>query len=417
MDDLLFTNVRVITMDDSMPRAEAVFVSGDRIKFVGSAREASQFVQASGAGKNLSVIDLKGKTLVPGFNDDHVHLLAGADHLMMPDLSGKSGREIVDFLKSRYQDARPGDLISGSGWDYTACRDPDKKLLDNAFPENPVVLLQYSGHGAWVNSLVLKQLKIDSSTPDPDGGRILRDSNNEPTGILQDMAATPLHTRRFMEMNFNKQVRRKLLDSALQMFRENGITSVQDNTWVPFTAGEYVRYARMGSLTLRISCWSLGIKPFLAAWMELKPFHGTWVRQGPRKYFLDGTFSTKTAWLKEAYNGEDANFGMPYLPLDKLSLIVTAAARAKRQIAFHAIGDKAVHELVNTVEKASERYPAVTGLRLRVEHAQLISPEDLPRIKTLGLVISAQPSALVSPEKDGAILGSERSRAAYPFRS
>lgn len=421
MSGLIITNVHAITMDDSFPQAEAVLVIGDRIIRTGTSADILRFAKAS-FGEDftragIDHIDGKGKTLIPGFNDDHVHLLASGDYFSRPNLAGKSCKEVIPFLIDWYRDAEPGELITAGGWDYPSCQVPHKNLLDEAFPANPVVLFQYSGHGAWVNSLALKQLGITRHTPDPEGGAIMRDPDGEPTGILREAAAVPLQVMRQKRMNFDGRTRRRLLDNALKVFREYGITSVQDNTWIPLTAVEYKRYHRRGNLSLRVSCWSLGIMPALAAWMEITPFTGNWIRRGPRKYFLDGTFSTKTAWLLEPYEGEADNTGMATLSTSSLGRIISAAASREKQTAFHAIGDRAVHELVAEAAKVAERHPGIRHTRLRIEHAQLVSREDLPLIRDLGIVMSVQPAALVSPEKDKSLIGKARAKHAYPYRS
>jgi predicted amidohydrolase YtcJ len=151
--------------------------------------------------------------------------------------------------------------------------------------------------------------------------------------------------------------------------------------------------------------------------MKLACYDRFWVRKGPWKYVVDGAFSPHSAWLGEAYSGEEHNTGKAVLQPLQLARLVKQAARHKRQAAFHAIGDRAVHEVVNAVEKASNVYPWISSLRFRLEHAQIIRPEDMPRIKKLGLLVSAQPTALSQPEKDFALVGAERFRLLYPYNS
>jgi hypothetical protein len=144
---------------------------------------------------------------------------------------------------------------------------------------------------------------------------------------------------------------------------------------------------------------------------------GAFVRIGPWKFFLDGTFSTKTAWLHEAYAGEPENTGSPTGTPAYYRRLVRRAARRRRQTAFHAIGDRAVSTLLDSVEELSSRFPEVTGLRLRLEHAQLVRKEDMPRLRRLGVLVAAQPHAMWNPGKDRALLGDTRYEAAYPYRS
>jgi hypothetical protein len=209
----------------------------------------------------------------------------------------------------------------------------------------------------------------------------------------------------------------RFLEKALSLLRENGVTSVQDNTWYPGLVRLYRRFEREGRLTARISCWSDGRAPARKWRLEHLGYSGKMITLGPAKYFLDGTFSTKTAWLLEPYSGDPENYGIPMGSIEWLRGLVLRAAEAGRQSAFHAIGDRAVRELVSSVEAAALRHPGTRELRMRIEHGQLISRDDIPRIRDLGIVVSAQPHALGTPDKDRDFLGEERSAGAYPYRS
>jgi hypothetical protein len=218
-------------------------------------------------------------------------------------------------------------------------------------------------------------------------------------------------------MHRNAALQRGMLDRALGELARVGITSVQDNTWFPSTVRLLNRYRRDGRLTARVSCWFYGMMPAAAALMGLNRFDGLWVRRGPWKYLLDGTFSTRTAWLLEAYAGEPENYGIADGVAELADRAVDLSLRRGRQAVFHAIGDRTVRELVNTIDRYSQRYPHAAKLRFRIEHAQLIDPGDIPRLRDLGILVSAQPSALATPEKDADLLGSTRAGRAYPYRS
>jgi hypothetical protein len=151
--------------------------------------------------------------------------------------------------------------------------------------------------------------------------------------------------------------------------------------------------------------------------MNLKRFDDVWVRRGPWKYLLDGTFSTRTAWLLEAYAGDPGNRGIADGVSELADRAVGLSILKARQAVFHAIGDRTVRELVDTVERYSRGNHNAARLRLRIEHAQLIDPEDIPRLERLGILVSAQPSALATPEKDADLLGPQRAARAYPYRS
>ncbi|HUX20628.1 MAG TPA: amidohydrolase family protein, partial [Spirochaetia bacterium] len=328
-----------------------------------------------------------------------------------------SEREIVVLLREVYRSVPKGELIVGNGWDYPHCLNPHRLLLDEAFPDNPVSLFQFSGHGVWVNSRLLDRLRISRLTPDPVGGRIVRDERGEPSGVLYDAAARPLHIMRNVQRNKHPENLDRFLETALSHLRENGVTSVQDNTWYPDLVRLYGRFESEGRLTVRVSCWSDGRAPARKRRLEHLKYPGEMITLGPAKYFLDGTFSTKTAWLLEPYSGDPQNYGIPMGSIEWMRGIVLRAAKAGRQSAFHAIGDRAVRELVSSVEAAALRYPRTRELRMRIEHGQLIYRDDIPRIRDLGIVVSAQPHALGTPEKDRDFLGEARSERAYPYRS
>ncbi len=428
MKSLLFTGATFLTMDERSPSVAALAVRDGMLVFSGSLAEARAV-----AGPGAETVDFGGKTVIPGFNDNHLHAIILGDHLMAPDLGGLSEKEIVALLRERWRDAPPGRILYAFNWDYPACPEPRKELLDEAFPRNPVILSQFSGHAQWLNSRALAALGLRKDGPDPRTGQILRDPDGEPTGVVRDLGDTGLSKKRFAEIFFDRAQREERLDLALERFRREGITSVQDNTWFPQPLSSYGRYAKQGRLTARFSCWSLGRQgwttPAMRAAFALGGAFGflprDWVRPGPVKYFLDGAFSTRTACLCEPYAADprfagedkaDPSRGMcgdisePLAELDYL-------ARHRLQGAFHAIGDRAVQIFLDAFEKVADRHPDMTNYRIRIEHAQLIRPEDIPRIHDLGLVVSAQPSALGSPEKDLKLIGRERSLRAYPYRS
>lgn len=230
-----------------------------------------------------------------------------------------------------------------------------------------------------MNSRVLQKYRIGSKTPDPEGGKIVRDEQGDPTGILRDNAALPVHRARFLKMHTNRTMQSEMLERTLAELRKVGITSVQDNTWFPSTVGLLSHCRRQGQLTTRVSCRFNGMMPSVASVMRLKRFDGSWVARGLWKYLLDGTFSTRTAWLLQPYAGEPENYGIETGVREKMERFIELSIRRRRQAAFHAIGDRTIHELVNTIERLSLSCSGVADLRLRIEHAQLIAHDDSPR--------------------------------------
>ncbi len=410
--DLVLYNANVITVDEAMPRAEAVAVAGDRIAYVGNSSRAREM-----AGPHAVQIDLEGMTLIPGFNDNHVHSFGAGTFFLEPILWGKSCEEIAEIIKEEAKRKKPGETIFGSSWDYPDCPRPHKSILDEAAPQNPVFLTQYSGHAAWANSAMLEKMKIGRDTPDPEGGQIVRDENGGPTGILRDTAMGNAGYMRIAKRLLNKEKHRQAMDKILDLYAEAGITSVQDNTWEPITARLLTDYKRKGKLTCRFCCWPYGQAKGAARLMALASFDDIWVRKGPWKYFSDGAFSTRTGWLTEPYADEPDNYGEPRYEVGELREIVMNAAKNHRQIAIHSIGDRAVHEVINAVEMAQAKYPWTRDLRIRLEHVQLIEDQDIDRMRELGLLACVQPFTISSPDKDLVLLGPERAKKAYRFHS
>lgn len=399
-------------MDAGRPRADALVVEGERILFVGSAAEA--FDRAGPAAEH---IDAAGAAIVPGFNDNHVHAIIYGDQGNQVRLTGMSAEQIVETLMERHAGIKPGKLIMGYDWDYPACPKPTKEALDRAFPENPVLLAQFGGHGLWMNSFALQKMRIKKGEPDPPGaGVVLRDENGDPTGVVREMSNNGFFARHFFRMFILRSMREPRIRTALDSFRRYGITSIQDNSWFVPVVFTFARLRDRGELTARTSCWSYGAVPWTVPLMALGRYDGLWVRRGPNKHFLDGSFTTRTAWLWEEYADEPDNFGRGE-PQEAVEKIIRRLAARGVQGAFHAIGDRAISTFLDAVERLQGELPETKGLRFRLEHAQLIRPQDIPRLHSLGILIAAQPSALTTPDKDIRLLGERRALAAYPHRS
>jgi predicted amidohydrolase YtcJ len=410
--DLVLFNGNIITVDANKTVAEAVAVSDGRIAFVGNSEYALLM-----ADKDTRKIDLKGKTLVPGFNDNHTHSFGAGSFFLQPLLWGKSCEEVAEVVKVEASKKRPGELITGSSWDYPTCPAPHKSILDDAAPDNPVFLTQYSGHGSWVNSRMLDKMGIDKNTKDPEGGQIVRDENGEPTGVLRDTASGSAQYSQFVKQLLVPSRHDEVINKMLTLYKEAGITSVQDNTWEPITARKLMKMHKKGKLTCRFTCWPYGQAKGLPHLMHLASFNDEWVRKGPWKYFADGAFSTRTGWLSKPYADEPGNYGSPRHTPEELDKIYLKAAKSKQQLAMHAIGDQAIHELLNAIEKAQETYPKSINLRHRFEHVQLVMPEDIARMKKLGVIACVQPFTISSPDKDLVLLGPERAKRAYMFKT
>ena len=416
MEQLLLVNGDFITLDPARQRAQALLVDGERIAAIGSEREVSA-VAAAGARR----VDLGGKTAVPGFNDNHIHAVSGGHHSQRPLLYGMDTEEVIAHLRERHDGIPRGGLISGFGWDYETCPNPHRSILDRAFPGHPVVLHQFSGHAVWVSSEALRRMRIDRRTPDPPHGRIIRDEKGEPTGVLRELGNNRWLRKQFAARHSHPPSIEAYLLRALEDYGRLGITSVQDNTWFHRVLGVLAALRREGRLTTRFTYWFRGERRREALLMRMRRLDDSWLRPGPWKYFLDGTFSARSAWLTEPYADESEQSGLGKSREQIIPLIEphvrSRDPRGRAQVACHAIGDRAIQEYLDVVEELAARYPWITTMRLRIEHGQLIRSEDIPRLRRLGVLIAAQPHALGTPEKDARLLGARRAERAYPYRS
>ena len=436
--DTIWQGGSVVTVDEEQPRAEAVLVRDKRIEAVGSQAE----VRAA-ARPDAEVIDLEGCTLIPGFNDAHIHLFIMGDHANSITLHGLSKAEILERLGAaagagaadagtKHEGGGATARDTGGGgdnttasdtspllayaWDYERCPDPHKRDLDEVFPNRPVILFQFSGHGAWVNSAALKLLQIDADTPDWEMGGPDRDENGELTGILREPSNSPqVREVRDAQWRDRENVRRGLR-AALPKLAEHGITSIQDNTWFPWVLDEIKQLHRRGELTCRLSCWAYGKQPQFVRAFRRRRFNKDWFARGPVKYFWDGAFSSYTAFLTEPYADRPGIRGKG-TEVDAIAHILRRATRRNRQIAAHSIGDAATAAYIDAMAQVATERPTARQLRHRIEHGQLIRSEDIPRIRDLGMIVSAQPHAASDPGKDRRLIGQERLRRAYPYRS
>ncbi|MGA2547085.1 MAG: amidohydrolase [Rectinemataceae bacterium] len=416
----LWRNAEIITMDPALPRARALVVRDGIVDYVGDEGAA---LDRAGAG--AEVRDLGGRAVVPGFNDNHVHAVHMGDHALAIDLGGLDEGGIVALLRGHFPQPRSGQIIRAFNWDYPSCPNPRKELLDEAFPRNPVVLSQFSGHAQWLNSSALRAIGIRRGHPDPwsgagpRAGSVLRDPDGEPTGIVRDLGDTALSRKRSRKIYFDPRMREERLDIALTAFASFGITSVQDNTWFYPQLFSLRKRLDAGTLSARFSTWFLGRRPRAVAAMRAAYAFGLgdrdWIREGPVKFFLDGTFSTRNACLCEPFEDspEEGLCADPSAPLAELEYL----AKRRLQGAFHIIGDRGIAIFLDAYETVLARRPGLRELRIRIEHAQLIRPCDIPRIRELGILVSAQPTALENPGKDELLLGRERALRAYPYRS
>lgn len=427
---VVFRNGHIYTNDPQRAWAEALAVRGETLVAVGSNAEVEK-----AAGKADEVIDLRGAFVMPGFNDAHVHLGGAGQAAVSVSLHGaQSIEEVQQRIRARLSDYKPGEWITGAGWDYTLWPDkkfPNRQQLDAVAQDRPMMFGHISGHVAVVNSLALKLAGITRETPNPPGGEIERNASGEPTGMLKEGSAMGLVGSKIPPPS--PELRRKGIELALADLARNGITSIQDNslvdaigkpaselgyeTWDDFSV--YRQLKSEGKLTARITEWL----PFPAPLERLEAMRrdgGTtdpWLKTGALKMVTDGAMGSRTAAMFAPYSDDPKNSGIMTMETEKLRAFAIERDKAGFQLAFHAIGDRA-NRITLDVFEAVAKANGPRDRRDRIEHAQVVAPEDFARFAKLQVIASMQPSHETTDMRWAEQrLGPERSKGAYAWAS
>ncbi len=429
--DLLLVNGIIHTMDAEAPLASAVAVRSGRILFVGGDAEARAALgarAAEGGGASPECVDLDGRCVVPGLTDAHLHFRWFAESLCAVDAETATLGEALARVGEKARTVKPGAWVTGSGWNHNvwtgqtgAAGFPTRQHLDGVAPRNPVALKAKSGHAMWVNSLALERAGIAAETPDPEGGKIVRESAGDgrtPSGILLEnamrivQAAIPAPSPRELA---------ELMKTAQAALHRVGLTGIHDyDGALAFQALQEMEAG--GELTLRVV---KGIPRELldqAIGLGLRTgFGGERLSIGALKMFADGALGPRTAWMLDPYEGASGSscLGIPTLSEEQMADDIRRANAAGIACAVHAIGDAACRAVLNACEKAASAGvgQARGAPRNRLEHAQLLHPDDLPRLAALGVIASMQPlhatsDMLIADRHWGA-----RSAGAYAWRS
>jgi len=411
--DLVLKNGKIVTIDKNNSEVEALAVIGDKIMSLGTSEDIEKYI-----GNKTKVIDLKGKLAIPGFIDAHTHFASGGRSLKILNFRGvDSIEEIQKKIKEKVEELPDGAVIYGRGYDHTLFPNqkwPSKEDLDKVAPNNPVVITRVDGHSCWVNSMALKQSGITKETEAPFGGSIQKDKNGEPTGILKEKAQS------LLDLEGPEVVEGKVksdLEVAIDYAAKVGVTSVHTST----TLDELERFKKLrddGKLTLRVYGWLpvSGLDEYIEK--EIKQGQGdNMVKIGFIKMYIDGTLGSGTALLFEPFKDDPSTSGLSMYKEDEFYELFTKAHKHGYQIGVHAIGSKGVHWVLNAVEKAQEKF-GKKGLRHRIEHAQLIIPEDVQRFNELGVVASMQPTHCTTDMRFCEIrVGLERCENAYIWKT
>jgi predicted amidohydrolase YtcJ len=426
--DVVFIHANVYTgvpsndQFSSVLRQEAIAVSGERIQAVGKNADVLKL-----KGAQTQVVDLGGHFVMPGFNDAHLHLADAGLWKLSVDLTGvKTLDEFRECLRAKVDAAKGDEWILGGGWDETlwpVAALPSRWDLDEVSGGHPVFLDRVDGHLAVANTRALQLASVTLASRDPQGGRIDRDANGQPTGILRDAAKGAV---RAVIPAPTREKRRQGIEVALDDLAEHGVTSAQDYSpdWVNFQI--YEELEKEGKLTARISEWL----PFNESVEKLKgkrdshPQSDLMLHTGMLKGFMDGSLGGHTAALIEPYADDPKNSGLPQYDAAKLNEMARERVLAGFQLGFHAIGDRGVQMALDAfagAEKAAreQKVKAANGgddYRLRIEHAQVTTPAEIARFKELKVIASMQPSHVLTDMRWAQDrLGAQRAATSYAW--
>ena len=420
--DLVLTHGRIYTVDNARPVVSALAVRDGHVLFIGSDAEAKVFVRPS-----TRVVDLHGAAVYPGFTDAHAHLLGLGTMLRRVNLAGATSYdEVISRVQAWAKNVKPGDWILGRGWDqnrWSVKNFPTHDALSRAFPNNPVVMTRIDGHALLANARAMQLARVSASTPDPAGGRVMRDPAGAPAGVFVDNAqalitrAIPAATR--------AETRTAIL-AAITEANRWGLTGVHDPGENAETISIFEELAKAGNYSLRNYVMISAPGDPNSAAAQRNPY----IQRGPQsalydahlwiraiKLYADGALGSRGAALLAPYSDEPTNSGLLVSPPEHIEAWAEAALRRGFQVNVHAIGDRGNRIVLDAFEKALGKYPKADH-RFRIEHAQVVSAQDIPRFAQLGVIPSMQATHQTSDMRWAeSRVGPERIRGAYAWRS
>jgi len=419
--EVVFRNGPVITVDPRDSIHQAAAVAGNRIVFVGSGQEARALI-----GPRTEVIDLEGRCLVPGFVDAHCHPGFYAAIKARIQLGGEEIKSIQDIKEAVAQRAAatpPGEWVLGWGYDDTRLAEqrlPDRDDLDQVAPDHKVFLSRACGHVVSVNSRVLQEYGIGPRTPDPEGGRIVRDSAGRPTGVLFENAKTDIENQ-VLPGEADLAQGMKVMS---QDFLGFGVTSVHDAGYWDVTGIRlYQTGVSQGWIKLRLNFMVWYTDPetpigdhFIASGL-MTGFGNDRLKLGACKIIMDGSGGGRSAALRRPYPGDPDNYGIACHSQEELDRRVLTAHKAGYQVAVHAIGDRAIEMVLNSYERALKEHPRADP-RHRIEHCGFLDEALMDRMARLGISAGlGLPFLYLLGDNYLEVFGPERLTQAYPLRS
>ncbi len=418
--DLVLHGGKVATVDEEFSIHEAVAVRGDKIVFVGSNEDVQKYILPS-----TTVIDLEGQLVLPGLIDAHAHLHSLGDELTSLNVTGTiSYQEIIDIVAIRVQSTEPGEWIVGGRWDQNDWEDksfPVHDPLSEVSPDNPVFLTRIDGNAAFANKKALEVAGITKDTPDPVGGFIIRKENGEPTGVLVNRAMNLVTDN--IPADSDEQFKQKFL-KAVRSCLSVGLTGVHEAGIGPRHIDLYKSLIDNNQLNMRVYAM-LGEEKDLPLDMDLAAYfkkhrieqyghHLLSVRS--IKLFFDGALGSRGAAFYSPYADDPDNNGLLRITPEYITAISTAALEADMGVNTHCIGIRGNRLCLDAYEKAFQENPKPDH-RFRIEHAQIIEPQDVEKFVSLGIIPAMQPTHCTSDMyfvEDR--VGPERAEGAYAWR-
>jgi predicted amidohydrolase YtcJ len=411
--DLVLYNGNLHTMDAGLPRAQAIAIAGNRVLAVGGDADVRALLTPNGRA-----IDLRGRAVVPGFTDSHLHFMSYGLSLKQIDLAEvPTLEEALARVAASAAMTPPGHWLHGRGWDHSLWAGgafPIRQDLDRVAPEHPVFLGRKCGHVGWANTRALQLAGITAQTPDPPGGVIDRDADTgQPTGILKE-TAMDLMTRLFEEPAPAEAM--AAIRAGMAKAHKLGLVGIHTMEGpTAFRAFQQLRAS--GELELRV-LMQIPVENLDSA-IQVGLHSGLGderLRIGGVKVFADGALGARTARMLEPFQGEPDNFGIAVTDAERMREVIGKASRAGIAAFVHAIGDRANREVLDAIE-ASRQAGEGLHLRHRIEHVQILHPDDIPRLAALGVIASMQPIHATQDMLLADALWGARSAGAYAFRS
>ncbi len=418
--DLVLKNGTIYTVDAGMTTAEAVAVKEGRIIYVGSSAGVQKFEDSG-----TRTLDLEGRAAVPGFIDSHYHFIGVGQREYNLNLDGTTSMQhCLDLVQAEIDRKKPGEWVTGRGWieeDWPSKKFPTRYELDKISPANPVILGRADGHAVVVNSVALEMAGVTSATEDPQGGEIPRDRQGKPNGLLIDRAMDLV--RRHVPPDTSFEMTRKYAMKANDLAVAYGLTQIHDMGTDFQTVDVYKKLYADSELKVRIHAYVRGpgkdAERLLEQGAEIGLFDRRLSVRGI-KISQDGALGSRGAALLDSYS-DAATSGLLIYHDEEIYPTIVRALETGIQMAIHAIGDRANRNILDLYEKAFQEVPAgrrlVEAPRFRIEHAQIVHLDDIPRFAQLDVIPSMQPSHAIG-DLHFALrrLGMERSAEGYAWR-